>query len=81
MARLKESGRLEATEKRLGYVRYLEDFPAVQINNRWEDVAASFMADKVYVVQTSPTVVQRCLLMATDPGDLVLDPTCALDHD
>jgi adenine-specific DNA-methyltransferase len=76
MARLKESGRLEATEKRLGYVRYLEDFPAVQINNRWEDVAASFMADKVYVVQTSPTVVQRCLLMATDPGDLVLDPTC-----
>lgn len=76
MSRLKASGRLEATEKRLGYVRYLEDFPAVQINNRWEDVAASFMADKVYVVQTSPTVVQRCILMSTDPGDLVLDPTC-----
>jgi adenine-specific DNA-methyltransferase len=76
MARLKSAGRLEATEKRLGYVRYLDDFPAVQINNRWEDVAASFMADKIYVVQTSPTVIQRCILMTTDPGDLVLDPTC-----
>src|SRR5439155_15305785 len=76
MARLKAAGRLEATAKRLGYVRYLDDFPAVQMNNRWEDVAASFMADKIYVVQTSPTVIQRCILMATDPGDLVLDPTC-----
>lgn len=76
MKRLKAAGRLDATEKRLGYVRYLEDFPAVQINNRWEDVAASFMSDKTYVVQTSATVIQRCLLMTTDPGDLVLDPTC-----
>jgi adenine-specific DNA-methyltransferase len=76
MARLKIAGRLEATKSRLGYVRYLRDFPAVTINNRWDDVGASFMADKVYVVQTSQTVVQRCLLLATDPGDLVLDPTC-----
>ena len=76
MLRLKKAGRLEATEKRLGYVRYLQDFPAVQINNRWEDVAASFMSDKMYVVQTSPTVIQRCILMTTDPGDLVFDPTC-----
>jgi adenine-specific DNA-methyltransferase len=76
MQRLKIGGRLEATEKRLGYIRYLDDFPAVQITNRWDDVAASFMAAKIYVVQTSPTVVQRCILMATDPGDLVLDPTC-----
>ena len=76
MSRLKHAGRLEGTKSRLGYVRYLEDFPVVQINNRWQDVAASFMADKVYVVQTSPTVIQRCILMSTDPGDLVLDPTC-----
>src|SRR6185437_13567518 len=76
MERLKIAGRLEATQKRLGYIRYLDDFPAVLITNRWEDVSASFMASKVYVVQTSPTVVQRCLLMSTDPGDLVLDPTC-----
>ena len=76
MGRLKKAGRLESTDNRLGYVRYLEDFPAVQVNNRWEDVGASFMADKVYVVQTSPTVIQRCILLATDPGDLVIDPTC-----
>ena len=76
MSRLQCAGRLESTKRRLGYVRYLDDFPAVQINNRWDDVGASFMADKVYVVQTSQTVVQRCLLMSTDPGDLVLDPTC-----
>jgi adenine-specific DNA-methyltransferase len=76
MARLKAAGRLEATASRVGYVRYLDDFPAVQTTNRWDDVGASFMADKVYVVQTSQTVVQRCILIATDPGDLVLDPTC-----
>ena len=76
MDRLRSAGRLEATQNRLGYVRYLDDFPAVQITNRWDDVGASFMANKVYVVQTSQTVVQRCILMTTDPGDLVLDPTC-----
>jgi adenine-specific DNA-methyltransferase len=76
MARLKAAGRLEATASRVGYVRYLDDFPAVQITNRWDDVGASFMADKIYVVQTSQTVIQRCILMATHPGDLVLDPTC-----
>ena len=67
---------LEATASRLGYVRYLDDFPAIQISNRWDDVGASFMADKIYVVQTSQTVIQRCVLLTTDPGDLVLDPTC-----
>ena len=76
MARLARAGRLEATSARLGYVRFLDDFPVVQINNRWQDVAASFMAGKFYVVQTSPTVIQRCILMSTDVGDLVLDPTC-----
>jgi adenine-specific DNA-methyltransferase len=76
MARLKIAGRLEATTNRLGYVRYLDDFPAVQISNRWDDVGASFMADKIYVVQTSQTVIQRSILLSTDPGDLVLDPTC-----
>jgi adenine-specific DNA-methyltransferase len=76
MARLKTAGRLEATTSRLGYVRYLDDFPAVQISNRWDDVGASFMADKIYVVQTSQTVIQRCILLSTDPSDLVLDPTC-----
>ena len=73
MARLRASDRLEPTKNRLRYVRYLDDFPVSQIVNRWDDVALS---DKSYVVQTSPTVAQRCILLTTDPGDLVLDPTC-----
>ena len=68
--------RLEATANRVGYVRYLEDFPVFPINNKWDDVGASFMADKIYVVQTVSKVIQRAVLMTTDPGDLVLDPTC-----
>lgn len=76
MRRLKCADRLEATESRLGYVRYLDDFRVYPLTNNWTDVGASFMADKVYVVQTVQKVVQRCLLMTTDPGDLVLDPTC-----
>ena len=76
MRRLMRAGRLEATESRLGYVRFLDDFRVYPLTNHWSDVGASFMADKVYVVQTVQKVVQRCLLMTSDPGDLVLDPTC-----
>jgi hypothetical protein len=61
----------------LRYVRYLEDFPVRPIANFWPDVRfSSRVEDKTYVVQTASKVVARCLLMATDPGDLVLDPTC-----
>ncbi|MEA5622793.1 site-specific DNA-methyltransferase [Nostoc sp. UHCC 0251] len=49
------------------------DFPLIQLDNSWRDTA--YAADRVYVVQTSPKVIERCLLMTTDPGDLVLDPT------
>jgi adenine-specific DNA-methyltransferase len=56
------------------YKQYFADFQLMQLQNVWSDTAAG--DQKVYVVQTLPTVVQRCLLMATDPGDLVLDPTC-----
>ncbi len=73
MTRLQAADRLEPTKNRLRYVRYLDDFPVAQIVNRWDDVGLS---DKSYVVQTSPTVAKRCILMTTDPGDLVLDPTC-----
>jgi len=76
MTKLKLAGRLEATASRLGYIRFVDDFPVFPINNKWEDVSASFMTDKVYVVQTVSRVIQRCLLLTTDPGDLVLDPTC-----
>jgi len=59
------------------YLRYLDDYSFVAFNNVWMDTGiAGFAADKLFVVQTLPKVVQRCLLMTTDPGDLVLDPTC-----
>ena len=61
----------------LAYVRYIDDFPAYPIHNLWTDTGTgSFTEEKVYVVQTGVKVIQRCLLMTTDPGDLVLDPTC-----
>lgn len=76
MQKLLAARRVEATQKRLGYVRYLDDFPAVRLTNVWTDVVSSFMSDKIYVVQTNQRIVERCMLMTTDPGDLVLDPTC-----
>ena len=77
MNRLYSAGRLCASGDTLGYVRYLEDFAYKPINNVWDDTRQSgFGEKKVYVVQTTPTVVERCMLMTTDPGDLVLDPTC-----
>ena len=61
----------------VSYIRYLEDFPVVPINNNWLDTRWGFDAsEKRYVVETNTKVVSRCLLMTTDPGDLVLDITC-----
>lgn len=77
--RLKLARRIEELGRRsLAYVRYLDDFCAIPITNLWQDTVGQnqFGGDKVYVVQTGLTVVRRCLLMTTDPGDLVLDPTC-----
>jgi adenine-specific DNA-methyltransferase len=76
MERLVWAGRVEATSQRIGYVRYLDDYPAMRYVNVWTDTVSSFMSGKVYVVQTNARVIERCLLMCTDPGDLVLDPTC-----
>jgi adenine-specific DNA-methyltransferase len=77
MLRLNKASRLSATEGGLYYVRYIDDFRAFSIDNIWNDtVIAGFASDKQYVVETSPKVIERCLLFATDPGDLVLDPTC-----
>ena len=56
--------------------QYLGDFGCQNLENSWHDTAAGFSDKKIYVVQTSPKVVERCILMTTDPGDLVLDPTC-----
>jgi len=66
--------RVEARNATVADVRFIDDFAAYPISNVWTDVAGA--AGKIYVVQTSTTIVQRCILMTTDPGDLVLDPTC-----
>ncbi|MCA3395772.1 MAG: site-specific DNA-methyltransferase, partial [Roseomonas sp.] len=78
MSRLAKSVRLWATSTgSLRYLRFLTDYPAIPLSNIWGDVGTgSFTEEKIYVVQTSDLVVQRCILMTTDPGDLVLDPTC-----
>jgi adenine-specific DNA-methyltransferase len=77
MERLRDACRLIAIGNTLCFVRYSTDFPFVPVIDLWDDTRQSgFGEDKVYVVQTSPKVVQRCVLLSTDPGDLVLDPTC-----
>lgn len=75
--RLLKARRVEASDSNLYYVRYIDDFPAFPLSDSWQDTTvAGFASDKKYVVETSPKVVERCILMTTDPGDLVLDPTC-----
>ena len=74
MKKLIELGRIFASENVLYYKLYHKDFPVKNLTNMWVDTMGSFQ--KRYVVETSEKVIQRCLLMATDPGDLVLDPTC-----
>jgi adenine-specific DNA-methyltransferase len=77
MNKLKAANRLAVAGNTLTYVRFADDFPLFPITNAWDDtVTAGFAADKIYVVQTNTKVIERCLLMTTDPGDLVLDPTC-----
>ncbi|CAJ6033146.1 adenine-specific DNA methylase [Burkholderia pseudomallei] len=77
MERLRKSQRLTYSGRTLGFVRPFGDFPCQSHADIWDDTRQSGFGDsKVYVVQTATTVVQRCLLMASDPGDLVLDPTC-----
>lgn len=77
MRRLGAALRLEARGTSLAYVRFIDDFAAVSVNNIWSDVKFSSRSeDKSYIVQTSARTVQRCMLMTTDPGDLVIDPTC-----
>ncbi len=76
MQRLLRAHRLHPGKNTLNYVRFIDDYPAMPIRNVWTDVGSSLGSDKFYVVQTGVSVIQRCILMATDPGDLVLDPTC-----
>lgn len=74
MSRLTAANRIFATGSYLNFVYYLDDFPLSSLSATWSDVYTEL--DKRYVVQTSDRVIARCLLMTTDPGDLVFDPTC-----
>ena len=77
MDRLKAASRVMLVGNTPRYVRKLADFPVFPITDVWSDTGVSGFADpRIYVVQTSPKVIERCILMASDPGDLVLDPTC-----
>ena len=74
---LRKANRLFGIGKSLTYVRYLCDFAYKPQNDIWDDTRQSGFGDeKLYVVQTASRAIERCVLMTTDPGDLVLDPTC-----
>jgi adenine-specific DNA-methyltransferase len=73
--RLTEKRRIESTGRSIAYVRYAEDLPARALNSTWTDTGSGVVTGKRYVVQTQPKVIARCVLMTTDPGDLVIDPT------
>jgi adenine-specific DNA-methyltransferase len=76
--RLAAADRIAASKATLSYVRFVDDFPAFPLNNIWVDVGGvqSRSDPKIYVVQTGTRIIERCVLMCSDPGDLVLDPTC-----
>ena len=74
MARLERADRLLSTRSTVRYVLYHSDYPVAELTDAWIDTGA--VSDKLYVVQTNSEIVQRCVLMTTDPGDLVVDPTC-----
>ena len=77
MSRLLKSDRVGQARNSLTYIRYLEDFKAQALGNVWSDTGTgSFTDEKIYVVQSGTKLVQRCILMTSDPGDLILDPTC-----
>jgi adenine-specific DNA-methyltransferase len=74
MERVGEAGRLYVGKEQLRLKRYADDFGATAVTNWWDEFGGA--SDPVYVVQTNTNIVKRCMLMTTDPGDLVLDPTC-----
>ena len=74
MKRLIAADRVRGTSKRIGYMRFFDDFPLVPLTNSWDDTRGDM--NMTYVVQTSSKIIQRCVLMTTNPSDLVLDITC-----
>jgi len=77
MRRLGIANRLHVSSNSIRYIRFADDFPFASFNNLWTDtLTGQFTDEKIYVVQTNVKVIGRCIQMTTDPGDLVLDPTC-----
>ena len=75
--RLVQLNRIKLSAGYPNFVRFLDEYPVTPINNLWDDTGTgSFNEPKIYVVQTGNKTIQRCLLMTTDPGDIVFDPTC-----
>jgi len=74
LERLAKAGRIASGRTTIRYKRYLDDFAVIPISDRWESLQIG--TGLMYVVQTAPSVIERCVLMSTDPGDLVIDPTC-----
>ena len=74
LKKLEKSNRLLATMNSLRYIHFFDDFPYSKVSSLWDDVMGE--SNILYVVQTNAKVIQRCILMTTDPGDLVFDPTC-----
>jgi adenine-specific DNA-methyltransferase len=77
LTRVNKAGRLSQIGNSIGYLRAWADYDATPLDNVWGDTGTGgFLEPKIYVVQTTQKIVQRCILMASDPGDLILDPTC-----
>jgi adenine-specific DNA-methyltransferase len=79
LTRIVKANRVIATQRQIRFRKYFDDFGALALTNFWEDAGGGIQSrsdPKIYVVQTNTKVIERCILMASDPGDLVLDPTC-----
>ncbi len=79
LTRVLKADRMLSTSNSVRFKKFFDDFGAIAMTNFWEDVGGGIQSrsdPKVYVVQTNTSIIERCVLMATDPGDLVLDPTC-----
>lgn len=77
MQRLADAGRIHVSKNSIRYRRFSDDFPLQELGNVWTDTVTGVFTDKkLYVVRTNPKVIERCLHLTTDPGDLVFDPTC-----
>jgi len=74
MENLIKANRVEAENENLRYVLFQDDYPVTQLTNLWHDTSGA--SNKRYVVKTMEKVLERCILMTTDPGDIVFDPTC-----